>query len=141
MSKESLDYEKLCCNYYSSWEDGCCMESCEHYHRDECPIIYVKELLAKKDDKISTIEKQLATMEKAMENAIIPKFKIGQEVYVVSSGDVYKITIDSITIEKEETYIDFIYYDVWGNGYDWVFATKEEALAKLKELKNGSICD
>ncbi|MBP3708339.1 MAG: hypothetical protein J6J36_07085 [Clostridia bacterium] len=74
-------------------------------------------------------------LEEKLKNAIVPKFKVGQEVYAVSSDDIYVITIDSITIEKEETHTDFVYYDVCGNGYDWVYVTKEEALKKLEELK------
>ncbi len=59
MSKESLDYSILCPNYYSSWEDGCCMENCEVYHRDECPIVYVNGLLSEKDEEIKILNKAL----------------------------------------------------------------------------------
>ena len=84
---------------------------------------------------VNKLNKRIAELEEQLANSIRPEFKIGQDVYVVSSGDVYVITIDSITIEKEENYTDFVYYDVYGIGYDWVFATKEDALAKLEELK------
>ena len=82
MSKKSLDYEKLCCNYYSSWEDGCCMESCEYYNHNECPITYVKELLAEKDQKIATLEQQLATMKKALELALKDAYYDALEYYI-----------------------------------------------------------
>lgn len=61
MSKrETLDYLKLCSNYYSSWEDGCCMESCEYYNHNECPVVYVNGL-------ITELEEQLAITKKALE--------------------------------------------------------------------------
>ena len=52
MSEESLDYLKLCPNYYTNWEDGCCMESCTINDMNECPIHYVKGLLEEKDKAI-----------------------------------------------------------------------------------------
>lgn len=61
MSKESLDYQKLCSNYYSSWEEGCCMESCEFYNHNECPVVYVNGLIA-------DLEAKLAEKDRAIEN-------------------------------------------------------------------------
>ena len=58
MSKESLDYKKLCSNYYSSWEEGCCMESCEFYNHDECPVVYVNGLIANLEAKLAESEKR-----------------------------------------------------------------------------------
>lgn len=60
MSKESLDYQKLCSNYYSSWEEGCCMESCEFYNHNECPVVYVNGLLEERDKTIADLEAKLA---------------------------------------------------------------------------------
>lgn len=59
MSKESLDYLKLCPNYYTNWEDGCCMENCTYNSLDECPIHYVNGLLEEKDETTKTLEKAL----------------------------------------------------------------------------------
>lgn len=56
MSEESLDYLKLCPNYYTNWEDGCCMESCTINDMNECPIHYVKGLLEEKDKAIESWE-------------------------------------------------------------------------------------
>lgn len=64
MSKESLDYQKLCSNYYSSWEEGCCMESCEFYNHNECPVVYVNGLLEERDKTIADLEAKLAESEK-----------------------------------------------------------------------------
>jgi hypothetical protein len=59
MSKESLDYSILCPNYYTNWEDGCCMENCTHNDLDLCPIHYVKGLLEDKDHQIKILQKAL----------------------------------------------------------------------------------
>lgn len=59
MSKESLDYQKLCSNYYSSWEEGCCMESCEFYNHNECPVVYVKGLIADLETKLAEKDTKL----------------------------------------------------------------------------------
>lgn len=59
MSKESLDYSILCPNYYTNWEDGCCMESCTFNDLDQCPIHYVKGLLEDKDQQIEILQKGL----------------------------------------------------------------------------------
>lgn len=60
MSKERLDYQKLCPNHYSNYEDGCCMESCEIYNHDECPVVYVNELISDLEAKLAESEKHNA---------------------------------------------------------------------------------
>ena len=67
MSKETLDYLKLCPNYYTNWEDGCCMENCTFNDLDECPIHYVNGLLEEKDQRIADLEAKLTLTEKALE--------------------------------------------------------------------------
>lgn len=78
---------------------------------------------------------RIAELEEQLKNEIVPKFKIGQEVYVATTDnmDVIDSFVDYITI-----YEDTIYYSLTNGGdykdYD-LFATKEEAQAKLRELK------
>ena len=55
-----LDYSKLCSNYICNHNDGCCMESCEFYNHNECPVVYVNCLLGEKDKTISDLESKLA---------------------------------------------------------------------------------
>ena len=54
-----LDYSKLCSNYLCNYEDGCCMESCEFYNHNECPVVYVNGLLGGKDKTIADLEAKL----------------------------------------------------------------------------------
>lgn len=97
---------------------------------------YVKERLAEKDKRIAELEEQL-------ENAISPKFKVGQEVWTIRhNNSVYHTRIDEIKVVgiKGKNEI-FYYYDQPGSYAHWeelednLFATKEEAQAKLEELQ------
>lgn len=84
-----------------------------------------------KDQRISELEEQL-------KNAIVPKFKIGQEVWFVYAKDVRKYTIFMLHIDKGgvvyECYVDDTRYSICCKDKS-VYATKEEAEARLKELQ------
>ena len=95
----------------------------------------IKAICEQQDQRIAELEEQL-------KNAIVPKFKIGHEVWWVDTRvnsfneQRYRIEsylIDSIVITKEQ----FRYYGDDGSwlGDNELFATKEEAQAKLEELK------
>lgn len=75
------------------------------------------------------------------------KFDIGQEVYCVSKDDTWHIdkgTIRSVSIDKNTNTISIWFYVYYESGLTFwhiledygkeVFATKEEAEAKLKEI-------
>lgn len=91
----------------------------------------VKNELKSKDQRIEELEEQL-------KNAIVPKFKIGQEVfyivdkYELKSGEILEIQIWDL---KKDNIVYVIEYggNVWCESN--VFATKEEAETKLQELK------
>ena len=97
------------------------------------------------DDLCNLLNQQaerIAELEEQLENAIVPKFKMGQEVWWIDTRvnsfneQRYRIEsylIDSIVITKEQ----FRYYgdDGLWLGDNELFATKEEAQAKLKELQ------
>ena len=68
MNKESLDYLKLCPNYYTDWEDGCCMENCTFNDLDQCPIHYVKRLLAEKEEQLEYFAKRDEEQENNLKN-------------------------------------------------------------------------
>lgn len=100
---------------------------------------YHKESL-EKDQKIAILEEQLS-------NAIIPKFKIGQEVWFLNelSEEIYVGIVVGFEVSKVyssplETYYRIEYEDgclITDDFEDeFVFATEEEAQAKLEELKN-----
>lgn len=60
VGKERLDCEDICPNYYSSWEEGTCMECCEIYNRGECPMVYVNDL----EKQVADLEAKLAEQQK-----------------------------------------------------------------------------
>lgn len=92
-------------------------------------------------NKVKVLQQQLDTMEKALENAIVPKFKIGQEVYYyhIARNKIYLGYIEDIqwfAIGNRIYYrIPQLQRDYFWIREDELFATKEEALAKLEEIK------
>lgn len=93
---------------------------------------YIKEKFKEKDQKIAELEHRLA-------NCIEPKFKAGQEVWIIHLRKVKKSKIFLISWDD-----NFIFrYGLEGGGYllekfeDELFTTAEEALKELEELKNG----
>lgn len=124
----------------------------EHYIKDVGKITYVygvnleehKTVIEKQQKRIAELEQELAGLK---ENAIVPRFRIGQEVFVVDNEcqitqgsvdviltgqDVFekwcKYSID-LGLEYEDD-IRFVYKDE-----EEIFATKEEAQDKLKEIQ------
>ena len=88
---------------------------------------YLK-ILNEKDQRIAELEEQL-------KNAIAPKFKVGQEVWYIDRYGVQKDIIVSFTyfiIENEILYK--MHDEIIDHREKYIFATKEEAQAKLEEL-------
>lgn len=93
-------------------------------------VSYVAQMLNEKDAKIKDLEHRLS-------NCIEPKFKIGQEVWCIWGKSVGSFIVTRIDIDIKNCVL--IGY---GNRYlhqfeENCFATKEEAKAKLEEVKNG----
>lgn len=100
-------------------------------------------------NKIAYLEQELAELKQKM---IVPKFKVGQEIYVID--DYFKVTsaiIERITICRENSISEgetsYVHYLVnLGEKYEWderylildgedISLTKEEAEQKLAEIK------
>lgn len=80
-------------------------------------------------DWLNQQSQRIAELEEQLKNAIVPKFKIGQEVWWIYKDDI----IESYVISD-------IRFMCFGDDGCWLedkelFATKEEAQAKLKELQ------
>ena len=103
----------------------------------------VKERLAEKDKRIEELEEQL-------KNSIRPKFRTYQPIFYITQfytstkGDPeYDIISDKYYVAENENEIilgwnyvkDFNQRKYYYVRKDWVFATKEEAEAKLRELQ------
>ena len=98
-------------------------------------------------NKIADLEQELAELK---QKAIVPKFKVGQEVWVndwtgqLRIGRIYEVQTNA-ALHDQQPLITYL-VDFYGNYEDddrendyyeekEVFATKEEAEAKLKKLK------
>ena len=94
----------------------------------------LREDLEQKDQRIAELEQELA---KLKEMAIVPKFKHHDYVYAIySDKDIFKGQIDIFDYYTKE-YLVFFSEDI---GNDWfsenlLFATEQEAQAKLKEIQ------
>ena len=91
------------------------------------------------NDKVKELEQELAELK---EKAIVPRFKIGQEVWWIDTrGNIYNkqnykidsYLIDSIVVTDNK----FRYYGEDGCwlGEEDLFATEQEAQDKLKEIQ------
>lgn len=90
-------------------------------------------------EKLEELKKELADLK---QNAIVPKFKIGDTVYLMCRDVKEYMTLQIIQIGID-TDLKLIYklfegeYGYWKNWYynNEFFATKEEAEAELKKLE------
>lgn len=123
MSKESLDYSILCPNYYTNWEEGCCMENCTHNNLDLCPIHYVKGLLEDKDQQIAELEAKLAESEKKIE-------ELKGERLTFYTDDVRRTQVINgvhFDIEQLLVFSEYVEHE------NWVKAEYEKEIDKLKQ--------
>lgn len=98
-------------------------------------------LICHKDQENELLKKYIAELEEQLKNAIVPKFKVGQEVYYYHIGrnKIYSGYVEDIqwfaTRNEIHYRISQLQRDYFWIREDEVFATKEEAQAKLEELK------
>ncbi len=97
---------------------------------------YIDEL----NERIAELEQELAELK---ENAIVPKFKVGQEVYYyhIARNKIYLGLVEDIQYFATRSGIFYripnLQRDYFWIREDELFATEEEAEAKLKEM-NGN---
>lgn len=113
---------------------------------------YLK-ILNEKDQRIAELEEQLKNLkekyvsminenviafdklEKELANSIRPKFKIGQEVYLIDDcNTIIPFEIDQILITENGCKLKSVDWEEWFEE-DECFISRKEALAKLEELK------
>lgn len=88
------------------------------------------------------LNRQLDQANERLKGAIIPKFKIGQEVWYISQNNdnVYEFMIKEMVFTrcKDEREM-IVYYDEYcAQMYEYeLYSSKEEAKAKLQELRGG----
>jgi hypothetical protein len=95
-------------------------------------------------------QQRIAELEEQLKNAIVPKFETYQSIFYITQyytstkgNPEYDIISDKYYVAENENEIilgwnyvkDFNQRKYYYVRKDWVFATKEEAQAKLEELK------
>ena len=79
---------------------------------------------------------RIAELEEQLKNVIVPKFKVGQEVWYIDRYGVQKDIIVSFTYFSIENEILYKMHDeIIDHREKYIFATKEEAQVKLEELE------
>lgn len=104
----------------------------------ESLIVYDEEWNTLDDlcELLNQLQQRIAELEEQLENAIVPKFKIGQEVWYIDRYGVQKDIIVSFTYFSIENEILYKMNDeIIDHREKYIFATKEEAEQKLNELK------
>lgn len=113
-------------------------------------VKYLKDkginLVCDYEQKIKDLQSQLDQANERLKGAIVPKFKIGQEVYKVYTKDQrfpFKVKIIGVKITQTEEKISVL-CDTEEDGIEmgWypekiLFETLEEAEKKLQELRGG----
>ena len=85
--------------------------------------------------RLNKQSQRIAELEEQLKNAIVPKFKQGDKCYAIIDTMAYR---DVFPVVIGHTHL---LYDVWDGQdatkqhYTRIFATKEEAQAKLEELQ------
>lgn len=97
---------------------------------------------------ITELTKKVKKLETRLANCIEPKFKIGQEVYTIDksranyigTGTITEIRLDEFGIVYKFTMFKSNYSESYNYKKEQdLFATEEEAKAKLEEMKNDDI--
>lgn len=106
---------------------------------------FFHEFLSSKDKEIANLQSQLDRANEKLERAIVSKFNIGQNVWSIINDKIGEANITKITaVEgsfREENTINYSITDSYGYALrlpeEQLFATLEEAQAKLQELRGG----
>lgn len=98
---------------------------------------YYLNMIKEKDQRIAELEKELAELK---EKAIVPKFKVGQEIWCIQYMTIFKFKINKVEIHRcEEEAGNRIIYGNWEDMIYQIeencFTTEQEAINKLKEIQ------
>ena len=126
MNKERFEYvENDGVNYIDDNKTGITYIATNYYDMKD-----MTKLLNQQDQRIAELEEQL-------KNAIVPKFKIGQNVWCVYPTNKYRqgfvFELELVGYTKDKIICRITENEEFE--YDEVFSTKEEAQSKLEELK------
>lgn len=89
------------------------------------------------------LEQENRKLKQQLQNAIVPKFKVGQIVWCVDNwhNSVGAYEVETIFYHRNKTFTYYVVDELYLESFNEenIFATQEEAKEKLKELKNGKV--
>lgn len=97
-------------------------------------LIYAYKNLEKQYTKS---RQQIAELEEQLKNAVIPKFKVNDKIFVIVNDKIEEYYIDEVLLKCKGTLVAYrdICKETLITEKNEIFATEAEAQAKLEELK------
>ena len=96
---------------------------------------YYLNMIKDKDQRIAELEQELAELK---EKAILPRFKVNDRLFVIVNNEIEEYYVDEVLLRNKGTLV--AYRDICKKTEitekNEIFATEQEALNKLKEIKN-----
>lgn len=92
------------------------------------------------DNHIHLLNQQaerIAELEEQLKNSVRPKFKVNDRIFVIVNNEVEEYYVDEVLLKVKGTLVAYrdICKETTITEKNEIFATKEEALAKLEELR------
>ena len=102
----------------------------DHIEIRNCCAEYVCNKLNEKNQRIAELEEQL-------KGCIRPKFKVNDRIFVIVNNEIEEYYVDEVLLKVKGTLVEYrdICKETTITEKNDLFATKEEAQAKLDELK------
>ena len=102
----------------------------DHIEIRNCCAEYVCKKLNEKNQRIAELEEQL-------KNSVRPKFKVNDRIFVIVNNEIEEYYIDEVLLRCKGTLVAYrdICKETTITEKNELFSTKEEALAKLEELR------
>lgn len=129
LEQENESYQKLINDICNKHRVGSLKDLDEIYQATNESLYASREYLEELKSAKWELEEQL-------KNAIVPKFKVGQDLYIIDEFDysIVPFEIDKILITENGVEIKSVEWEEWFTE-DEFFITREEALVKLEELQ------
>lgn len=94
----------------------------------------LRDLVKKQQQQIAKLAKQLAELK---EKAIVPRFKVNDRLFVIVNNEIEEYYVDEVLLRNKGTLV--AYRDICKKTEitekNEIFATEQEAQAKLKEIQ------
>lgn len=95
------------------------------------------DMIDKLHKTIYNQDQRIADLEEQLKNAVIPKFKVNDKIFVIVNDKIEEYYIDEVLLKCKGTLVAYrdICKETLITEKNEIFATEAEAQAKLEELK------